>query len=196
MRWFTVVLFVAVVGCGTSTKPQVDPNGKDTSNKKLPSTSQKAEHDYTAWKTYSPAEAAFEVRFPSEPTVKVASPDTGNFHIAGIQRHALNTLGYTCQWSIREKPFSNKEEESEYLKGQQTGALASSKGKLVEQKEITQDGFPGRQFIIEFGSQNTLHCRSYLAGKRVITLQVGQRSRNRQCSADAIKFLDSLKISK
>jgi hypothetical protein len=194
MRRCAVLFALAIAGCGDSTKPRVEPSQKETADTKPPAVVQKPKHDYQGWKEYASAEAGFKVRFPGEPIVKTASPATGNFHLVGIQRQAIDELGYTCQWTIKEKAYENKEAEAAYLKGQQSGAVKSSKGKLVEENAIVSDGFTGRQYIIEVASQNVLHCRSYLAGKRVITLQVWGKDVESVQSPNAVKFFDSLMI--
>jgi hypothetical protein len=195
MRRFAIFLLVVAAGCGTSTTPQADQGQKDTPRSKPPSVEIKSEHDYQGWKEYAPSEAAFEVRFPTEPVVNTPTPATGNFHVAGVQRRAVDELGYTCQWTIKEKAYSS-EAEGAYLRGQQAGALKSSKGKLVEEKDITLDGVPGREFIIELADKNVFRIRTYLAGKRMITLQVVGKDTESVRSLDAVKFFESLKISK
>jgi hypothetical protein len=115
--------------------------------------------------------------------------------VAGVQRRAANELGYTCQWTIREKAYSSREAVTGYLRGQQAGALKSSKGKLVEEKDITLDGVPGREFTIELPDKNRMRCRSYLAGKRVVTLQVVGKDLESVRSTDAVKFFESLRIN-
>jgi hypothetical protein len=72
MRRFAVLFLVAAAGCNTSTTPQVDKGQKGTPKSKPASVESKSEHDYRGWKEYAPSEAAFEVRFPREPTVKTS----------------------------------------------------------------------------------------------------------------------------
>lgn len=196
MRRFAVLFLVAAAGCGTSRTPQVDKGQKDTPRNNPPPVENRSEHDYQGWKEYAPPEAAFEVRFPREPVVRPPSPPNGIFHVAGVQRQAVDELGYTCQWTIKEKAIGSKEVEAVYLKAQQTGALQSSQGKLVEEKDITLDGATGREFIIEYPDKQLFRCRSYLAGKRVITLQVMGKDTESVRSMDAAKFFDSLRINK
>jgi hypothetical protein len=196
MRRCAVLFVLVIAGCGDSTKPQVEPSQKGTPDTKPPDVVQKTKHDYQGWKEYAAAEARFNLRFPGEPVVKTASPATGNFHRVSVQRQAVDELGYICQWAIKEKALESKAAEMVYLQGQQLGAVKASKGRLVEEKEITSDGFSGREYIIEVDIQNVVHWRCYRAGNRVIGLQLWGKDVESVQSPNAVKFLDSLTISK
>ncbi len=114
--------------------------------------------------------------------------------MAGVQRQNPESLGYICQWTIKEKPYANRDAEAAYLKGSQLGALTASKGKLVEEKAIDLEKVQGRDLIIELPDRSLLRVRSFVAGKRVINLQVSGKDKDAVSSGDALKFLDSLKI--
>src|SRR5262249_43334087 len=179
---------VVATGCGTSTTPRADKGQKDPSTSKPLVVENKPDHDENQQSLYAPKEANFEVRFPSDPTVKMTPHGSETIHVAGIQRQAVDGLGYVCQWVIKEKLFGSEEAEVAYLKGQQEGALKSSRGNLVSEKEISLNGVPGREFIIEYDDQNVLRCRVYLAGKRVVNLQVWGKDKEAVSSKDAVKF--------
>jgi hypothetical protein len=151
-----------------------------------------AKKDYQGWTEYAPPEGGFEVRFPTEPTVRAASPATGNFHIADSKGQDLE---FKCQWIIKDQPYANKQAEIVYLRSQQAGMLTASKGQLIDEEEITLHGSNGREFTIEIPNKQVVRCRSYLAGKRMISVQVWGKDAEAVRSTEAEKFLDSLKIS-
>jgi len=190
------LLLLAAAGCSSSPTPQADTRSKDSPSPIAPPEEPKAEHDYTDWKRYAPAEAAFEVRFPSEPIVHAPSNATGNLHVAAVQRKVVDELAFICQWTIKDRPYANRAAESAYLMGQQIGAVNASKGRLVEAKDINLSDALGRECIIAIDDQNVSRSRTFLAGKRMISLQVMGKDVGAVRSADATKFFDSLKISK
>jgi hypothetical protein len=190
-----VLVVVAVVGCNAATTPQADSSPKATPENKSPTVEQKSEHDYQGWKRYAPTESGFEVWFPREPQEKAASPATGNLHVAGVQRRAVDELAFTCQWKINDKPRANREAEVAYLLGQQTGALNSTKGRLVDGRTINLDGWQGREFTIAINNEHVSRVRTYLVGKRMISLQVLGKDAEAVRSNDAKTFFESLKIN-
>jgi hypothetical protein len=149
-----------------------------------------------AWEKYNPSEGGFQISFPKKPVVKKASVMTGNFHVAGVQRMAINEFGFNCQWKIKDQPYADKDAEIPYLKGQQTGMVLAAKGKLVEEKEINLDGIRGRDFVVRLDAANTFRCRSFISGKLICTLAVYGKDADAVHTGDAKKFLESFKISK
>jgi hypothetical protein len=97
---------------------------------------------------------------------------------------------------LREKEFGSKEAETVYLLGQQTGAVTASRGKLVDAKKISQGDFQGREFTIALNDKELLRTRSYVAGKRIIIVQVKGTDKDAISAAAPTKFFDSLKIGK
>jgi len=191
------VLFVLITaGCSTSTTPQGSSAQNAPHGHNGPSAEKSPRHDYSQWKLYAPKEATFKVRFPSDPTLKTTPHGSETIHVAGVQRQGVDGLGYVCQSLLMEKPYNSREAEATYLKGQQNGALKSSNGKLVAEKEITLGGVPGREFIIQVADKNVLHSRVYLASSQVINLQVWGRDTEAVSSKEAIMFLDSLTLGK
>ncbi|MBN1420438.1 MAG: hypothetical protein JXP34_16795 [Planctomycetes bacterium] len=195
MRRIIVLLLVAGAGCSPSATPSAEPGRENPPASEAPAVGDRSDHEYGDWKRYAPAEAGFEAWFPEPPVIKPASAATGNFHVAGLLRRTAGGVVFTCQWIVREKSFSG-EAAAAYLQGQQLGAVKSANGRLVEEREIVLDGVPGREFVIETADGRLLRCRAYLAGKRLITLQVLGTGTQAIRSAEVVKFLDSLTISK
>jgi hypothetical protein len=147
------------------------------------------------WRRYAPKGAGFEVLLPSDPAVKETPHGTETLHVAAVQRKAVESLGYVCQW-LKAGPFANQEAEAAYLQGQQEGSLRASKGKLLAEKEIRLGAAAGREFVVAVSEGNVLRCRVFLAGGKVINLQVWGRDEDAVRSKDAQRFLASLKFSK
>jgi hypothetical protein len=192
-QWLLVIAAISIGMCPGS-------NGESSLtvsvNLHRSSLEQKDKTDYEGWEKYNPAEGGFHAFFPKKPVVKKASPATGNFHVIGVQRSALDELGFSCQWKMKDQPSSNKDAEVAYLLGQQTGMVLSAKGKLIEGKEISVDGVLGRDFIVKIDEANTFRCRAFVSGKLIGTLTVYGKDAETVRSGDAKKFLESFKMSK
>src|SRR5262245_49783203 len=196
MRRFATLFLVVAAACSSSPTPQADKSQKDPPPTNPPSGERESKRRDDGWKQYAPKETGFEVWFPRDPAVQTSPQGSETIHVAGVQRRTADGLGYVCQWVTKAKPFRDKQAEAEYLRGQQEGAVQSENGMLIEEKEITRDGLPGREFIIKFSGKNFLHCCVYLAGNQVINLQVWGKDQQAVSSKDAAKFFKSLKIGK
>src|SRR5262245_26836151 len=182
---YRIMVFVLIaIGCGRR-EPTLNSGTAGASGQ-----------DYEGWKTYVAPEARLEVRFPSEPAVTTASPATGNKTIAAVRQAGLETLGFNCEWMIRDKPVGNKKAEEAYLLSLQAGALKAAKGKLLQEKAITMAGMQGREYVIEVSPMDTLRCRSYVTGRRVVVLKVWGKDIEAVSSPEAAMFLDSLRLGR
>lgn len=155
-----------------------------------------ATDNYTGWEKYDSREGGFHVYFPKKPVVKTPSSATGQFHVIGIQRTNANELSFSCQGKLKAEPFVDQAAEAAYLKGQQAGAVLSSKGKLIEEKEIEVDSVTGRDFIITFNETTTLRSRAFVFGKVICTITVFGKDADSVRTGDAKKFLESFKTNK
>ena len=146
--------------------------------------------------SYAPKEAAFEVRFPAAPTVEKKPNLFRTIVMANVRRKAVDELGFNCQWLLKSSASSAKEGELIYLKGSVAGAVTAARGKLLEEKAIMHGDFIGREFIVLISEGNTFRSRVFVAGKRVISLQVWGKDKDAVNSKEANAFFDSLKIAK
>ena len=147
-------------------------------------------------KLYAPKEAEFEIRFPTKPNIVEKPKLSRTIVVASVQRKSVEEFGYVCQWFIREKAFDSTEAEIIYLKGHQTRSVAASKGKLLQERRVTLKGIKGREFAVEVSDNNVFRCRVFVAGKRVIHVQVWGTDLKALDSKEVSAFFDSLKITK
>jgi hypothetical protein len=161
-----------------------------------PATQKRPEPPEEQGQVFAPKEANFQVRFPGAFVEKTTPSGEETVHVAGAQRKAVGELGYVCQWLVKPRAFDDKKAVEDYLLGQQEGCLRLSKGKLLAEAAIDRDGVPGREFTIEVSANNVCRFRVYVAGARVIDLQVWGKDREAVSSESATRFLESLKIAK
>jgi hypothetical protein len=146
------------------------------------------------WKEYSSAEGQFKIHFPGVPEVGTVPNQKPVMHRVGLKRSSADGLGYTCYWTVKEKPFRNKEAETAYLKSFQEGAVKSSRGELDGEKEIELDGLTGREFFVKVSKNNYVRFRVYVSGKYVYNLQVWGTNNEAVQSQDADRFLKSFVV--
>ena len=191
MRRWVILGILMAAGCGGKAQRTSEPGQEETPRP----AATKPRHDYQGWQEYAPSDARFRIHFPAAPQFKPPSPATGNMYVVGVTPRADDELEYLCHWKLRDQPFGSREADEAYLNAQQLGAVNSSGGKLLEEEAISADGFPGRRFIIETAHRGILHNRSFVAGKRIVTLQVWGKTAAAVKSSQAVKFFDSLTIS-
>lgn len=80
------------------------------------------------------------------------------------------------------------------LDGARDGAVGNVNGKLLSEKKITVDGWPGRELVIAAEGLKT-HARVVLVGDRLVQALVVTAEDSTQ-TADVRTYLDSMKILK
>jgi hypothetical protein len=138
------------------------------------------------WVKFSPPGMGVEVSFPKAPQML---PDIGDVHAAGVGRIADFELGYQIEWQMTSKSM----DESEFLKIK-NGILRDSKGKLVDEKKITKDGFAGLDIVID-QSGTFSRSQAYISGKRLVILGLLGRDEKAVRSEAAEKFFASFKAN-
>jgi hypothetical protein len=153
------------------------------------------------WKLFTSPEGRFSILTPGEfkYTKPVAQTPDGP-----IQMHVFNYFA-NAEYSVTYADYLAVIERSErltpFLDGVRDSGIAGIKGRLLEEKDITFDGHPGRSYRIEYGTD----YNSLLLGRNVV---VGQRlyivaatyARKSVAVADgsyeqwALKYLDSFKL--
>ena len=146
------------------------------------------------WKDFSSKEGGFTIKFPAATISGRAGKGDSAFKTEAIKRTAVDGLGYTLYWKLREKPFGTAPEVDGYLKGQQKGVAAS--GKLVNEAEITFDGNKGREFTVTIDATTCMRCRVLVIDKLVCMLVIQGRDPEAVKSAEAERFFKSFKVDR
>jgi hypothetical protein len=106
------------------------------------------------WQRYAPLDGGFSVELPGIP-VESDVEEPGEYgpaksHIASVQLRDIKVVCFVrhTPWPDR-FPDLTREQKEEKLKEMLKSIVASSKGKLVEEKGFDQPAGPGRQFRIQ-----------------------------------------------
>jgi hypothetical protein len=151
------------------------------------------------WKTFSPKEGGFSILMPGAPTedkqdVKTPSGDvTVFFFISELKNEGSLVVSFS---EFPGAAFNGGTDENR-LDSARDGAVLSAKGKLKTEKKITQQGFPGRELIIEIEGKagSVFHTRIYAVKQRLYqTMAVGSKAfvSGKECEM----FLNSFKLMK
>ena len=89
-----------------------------------------------------------------------------------------------------------KEILTEYFRNSVDGAVQRVKGKLISEKNIEIDGFPGREIKIDYGNgMAIINMRSYLVKNKLFVIQtITETKKDSNKSID--RFMDSFKLKK
>jgi len=139
----------------------------------------------TQWKQYDNPPAGFQISFPAPPTPPkdTANSTEGTYFLQVSSEVGL--LAFFNDYGPEVGPAD------EVLAGARDGGIANVGARLVNERKITLDGYPGIAFESESDS-NGYSSRTYLAGSVLyLTLVITPR---RQPYPDAERFHDSFQI--
>lgn len=146
------------------------------------------------WKEFSSAEGNFAVLMPGTPsyekknTATALGPIDMHMFTLNIGRDAAYLVMYSDYPEIvtRAKPDA-------LLDGGRDGALANTKGKLIGEQNMSLDGFPGREIVIEVPGKGLLKLRVFLVGRRMFqVMAVGTKEMIEH--EDTAKYLTSFRL--
>jgi hypothetical protein len=141
---------------------------------------------------YAPAEAGFEIRFPSEPTETVNSETDVTTRTAGVPRADIEDLGFSCTWFELQEPPEHLAEQWGYLLAfQEEGA---ERGRILSERELMLDGNLGREFVFTLSENGVVRCRVIVFGTRIIQLIVLGKDEQAVRLPEAEAFFESLKF--
>jgi len=147
-----------------------------------------------AWQEFSSADGNFAVLMPGTPSYEKKNSTTAlgpiDMHMftLNIKRDAAYLIMYSDYPEIvtRAKP-------EDLLDGGRDGALSNTKGKLVGEQNMSLDGFPGREIVVEVPGKGLLKLRVFLVGRRLFqVMAVGTREMVEH--EDASKYLTSFRL--
>jgi TonB family protein len=158
------------------------------------------EYDPKAWKEFSSAGGRFTVLLPGTPTEKVQSRDSP-VGTLDVHDFTLITSYYYGVTYIEYPP--NVEEGGDvkaFLDSVIGAGVKSVGGTLLEEKDISLDGHPGRFVRVQAGNGYVMRIRSYVVGNRIYQIGITMREADApQAIAKfhdetAAKFLDSFRL--
>jgi hypothetical protein len=141
------------------------------------------------WPTVKSTEENFLVSMPDIPKqrrTRISGPLGKGHHIYKLEH---NGITYTVSNSVFEKAPTQPEEIKQTLDFARDLLVTLSSGKLLVDKDISLDGFPGRQIRVEKGKK-VWTLRAYVVKTRMYQLMTTEQKGKEQ-SAEAEKFFQS-----
>lgn len=159
------------------------------------------EYNPSAWREFSSEKGRFSVLLPGTPfertiplDTKIGKLDTVNFILGSSSAsYAVSYIDYPV---FIEDPSIVKRA----LDAGRDGAVQRVQGTLIEEKEISLSGHPGRYIKVRVGEGGITRSRLYVVGKRVYTLifivdEDGASATAVRSHEDiSARFLDSFKL--
>ncbi len=146
------------------------------------------------WATFEPDDGAFSILFPGKPEEQTESVSTAigdietQFFIAEQKDRA-----YSVNYADYPREIIIVSDAEAMLDGAGMGAVSNVDGELLDEKEITLDGYPGREIEIEVKEDDIIvRARFYLVENRLYVVQAVSKSK--ASAPDIDKFLDSFQL--
>lgn len=156
------------------------------------------------WKEYSSAEGRFSILFPGKVTeeAQVTQLAPGVELRLRIFKHET-VAESSVMYADYPMPLDDPAMAKSVLDAGAKGAAATINAEVLELKEITLDGFPGRYLKERLTSNEIMRVKMYLVGQRLYQIAIttpaeqgmsADKMKNYDAMAD--KFLNSFKILK
>jgi TonB family protein len=162
-----------------------------------------AEYNPASWKEYKFDAGRFSLMFPGTPQEEKQKLKAGE-HEAVVHTHKVQEMAfYSVMYASEPLPAAQTPEAVRaVLDSLIKQSLAEFEGELLEQKEITLDGHPGRFIMQRLSDGLILRLKFYLVRQRLYQLMVITPSeqsatddQRRFYAETASKFLDSFKLT-
>lgn len=152
-------------------------------------------HGRMDWQQFESGEGRFAATFPGKPDVQVQSVPTAAGPIS--TKFFIVDKGKYC-FSINYADYSQEIMDAcdpeLMLEGAQEGATQAVRGVLLESKEISLDGHPGREAKVELPAKDGIvRVRFYLVNNRMYVVQALTFKSNAS-APELTKFLDSFQL--
>lgn len=189
--FFLIIFLFCTICCQaqtvTSTNPSLDA----------------IERDEKVWKEFSSLDGRFSILFPGTPKDSAQTIETPSAQF-NLQIYNLDTFAkYSVMYADYPIPVNDPEIAQRVLDYGAKNAVASIKSELLEIKEITLDGFPGRFLKEKLKSGEIMRVKMYLAGQRMYQIAITTPNEENAVPETlkfyeeiANRFLDSFKIVK
>ena len=127
------------------------------------------------WITYNAPDGSFTVRMPKEPTVAQQTVATAAGDIA-ISMYSVEKGDATVLVGVNAFPQSIIDQMASgdqtviksMLDGGRNGAITNVNGTFQSERDVTMNGFPGREFTFTIDGANTPNGKTMLGTARVI----------------------------
>ena len=149
-----------------------------------------------AWEVVTSPEGRFAVSFPSRPTARVSTVETATgpltFHEWVLSAAPHFRFAYVDYPESIEAP----ERVKQVLDATRDGRVRQVKGTLLEEKEVSLEGHPGRYAKVRAGDGQVIRSRNYAVGNRGYFLMFTTRDDATPAAYDetAARFFDSFKL--
>jgi hypothetical protein len=159
-----------------------------------------AHADEDKWETHTSKEGKYSVSFPGKPTVPAPDkPDSPVGELTVYKAQFTTAKGdqtYLVLYNDYPEAALAGTDKEAFLDGVRDGTQKTVGGKVASDKKITlgEKKYPGRDFLIEKGSEPAYHARAYIVGNRLYQLVI-MGPKDAATGKDADKFLDSFKLS-
>lgn len=153
------------------------------------------------WDLFEDKDGTFKIHAPGKPNTMPQEAETELGKVTYIN-HMFSIPDGMLMVGWADMPLDPKdvtaEVEKKMFDGGRDGMIKAINAKLIEEKVIEVDGFPGRAYLMEFEvpghGQAQNHVRTFLAGNRHYTLQgLGMGSGSKEAQ---LAFLDTFHITK
>ena len=170
----------------------------------LPAKLSQRETSAQSWKEYSSLEGGFSILFPGNPTQETQVIEPAPGVRLNLRVHVLRTLAeYSVMYYDYPMPVSDPAVAQSVLENGAKGAVASVNSELLEFKEITLDGHPGRYLKERMPSGEIMRVKMLLVGQRLYQVAIttpredgASAATVKSYAAMADKFLSSFKVTK
>jgi hypothetical protein len=138
-------------------------------------------------------EGEFSVKLPSEPKASTQEVDTA---VGKVTMHmfTVETNSGATAFMVIYSDYPSALDPATAVDGAITGEVGSFKGKIVADKKVTLNGWPGRTVTIEGADVNCLSS-AYMAGNRLYQVMFAT-SKGEAIPSDGTDFIASFQITK
>lgn len=147
------------------------------------------------WLNFESESGRFSVLFPGAPDEQVESVQTA---IGVIETQFFmvtqRDLAYSVNLADYPPEMIAAGDTQQMLDGARDGAVSNVNGELLEEKELTLGGYPGRELKVRVEEEGiVVRARIYLVNERLYVIQAMSKERLAS-SEDIDKFLDSFEL--
>ena len=156
------------------------------------------------WKTTTSKEGKFTLMMPQEAKQSIkkipSDPDTLIMHLFMYDASAAqeDNLVYLAIYTDYAESYKNKsaEEINTLLNNSVDGAMNKVNGTLVSKTDIKKDGYPGKEYYIDFqNGAAEIHSRAYLVKNRMYILETIYVTASKGNKSDE-RFMNSFVLNK